>query len=283
MLELARVVATHPESNSVDCVLVSDGRRIPGVRVTSPFASTHSGVVDLPSVELGQSTDPATAPLGSREIFAVLAFVQGTAAVCLGFLYPQVNQLAFTDKNRRITRHVSGVYSTTDETGDTEWYHPSGTYVRLGETPDHEDLTGKDFDKLWQVPGSDRAVSARVTLANHGAAKVTLTIDPDGNITLQTVGNLAISADGSVSLSAQSMTVDCPSTAWTGDIDLDGTLTASEDVLAQIVSLFSHVHSGIMPGAGVSGVPVGGGGGGSGGGSSNAEIAAALVAEWETA
>jgi len=43
-----------------------------------------------------------------------------------------------------------------------------------------------------------------------------------------------------------------------------GKLTASDDVLARTVSLYNHEHSGVQPGSGYSGPPIGGGSDGGG-------------------
>lgn len=50
---------------------------------------------------------------GGREMSAVVVFARGVPVV-LGFLLPQVGQMTFPDKNRRVDRHASGVYSTID-------------------------------------------------------------------------------------------------------------------------------------------------------------------------
>ena len=48
MLRLGRVVAIHPEDNSVDILMTDDGARLAGVQVLASVASTRSGLVDLP-------------------------------------------------------------------------------------------------------------------------------------------------------------------------------------------------------------------------------------------
>lgn len=46
MLRLGRVVAIHPEDNSVDIVMTDDGARLVGVQALSHAAGTRSGLVD---------------------------------------------------------------------------------------------------------------------------------------------------------------------------------------------------------------------------------------------
>jgi phage baseplate assembly protein V len=53
------------------------------------------------------------------------------------------------------------------------------------------------------------------------------------------------------------MTVEAPGgTSWTGNIDVEGTVTASEDVIGGGKSLKGHKHSGVQAGAAQTGAPV---------------------------
>lgn len=209
MLRLARVAAVHPEDNSVDIVMVDDGSRYPGVQVLATTATTNCGNVDLPDVtatsdkfSLTQSTD--------RDSLAVIGFLAPTVPVVLGFMFPQVNQVLFPDQNRRIIRHASDLYSSTDNDANFELYHPSGTFVRIGTAPAHEDLTGRDFDGLWKISkNTDKAVNLHIEIANGGEQKAALTIDPSGNITLSHIGNLTWHTQG------------------TGTLNVDGDVTAT--------------------------------------------------------
>lgn len=201
MFEFARVYAVHPESHTVDCLVISDGRRMPGVRVGSPFASGASGTVDLPEPVLGPGDDPALAPIGPREMFAVLVFGRGGMAVCPCFVYPHVAQTMFAEANLRLSRHVSGVYTLTDTSGNTEWRHPSGTRLRVGATADFKPLAGQDFDGIWDIPAGG-AAHVRVVVANAGADQVTIGIDPSGHISLTGTGNLSLDVAGNLTLHA---------------------------------------------------------------------------------
>lgn len=207
MLDIGRVLGVHPESNSVDVVLVSDGRRLVNVRVSSTSASGSTGRFDLPDPELGVGgKDPASSDIGERELLAVIGFTE-CGPICLAFVFPQVSQLMFTDRNRKIDRHVSDVYSTVDGNGNFEFYHPSGAYVRIASSPEHEDLTGKDFDKRWKI-NSKPAGHIHVQQAG-GTAFVN--IDPSGNVTVKSNGNMDFSAAGKMNLTAgDSMTFKAP-------------------------------------------------------------------------
>lgn len=213
-LSLGVVVATYPAGNSVD-VLLDDGSRLSNVQVSVPSGSSNSGIFDLPHVA-GAGQDSRwdfTSDRSNRYIRALVARCRGVPVV-VGFLLPQVCQMTFDEPNRRIMRHASDVYTSIDDDGNVELFHPSGTFVRIGTSPDHEDLAGKDFDKKWNISrNTDKEVFVRVSIP--GAA--TLTITPAGVVTLE--------AAGAVSVEAPSVTLDTPQTTCTGALTVQGLLT----------------------------------------------------------
>ena len=137
MLCMADVLQVHPESQSVD-VRLDNGRVLSGVRVVSLSASGDSGMIDLPSTD------------GDKLITAIVGFLSGQFAVCLGFIHPKGNNHGFAE-NRALNLHHSGFYHTIDENANAEWFHPSGLFIRAGEGSDHEDLTGQDYQGTFAV------------------------------------------------------------------------------------------------------------------------------------
>lgn len=288
-LRWGRVAAIHPEDYSLDLVMTDDGSHLAGVQVLTPSGSTNTGYNDLPKPatpasgdvwDLRQTTD--------RDVLAGVAFF-GQYPVVLGFRYPQVCQMLFADLERRINRHASDVYSTTDAQGNTEWYHPSGTFVRVATNPAHEDLTGKDVDGLWKIArNTGQAVHLQVTVASGGGAVASLHIDPAGNVTLTHSGSLTVNTSGSANVTAggpatvktPSATVDAPETTCTGNLTVDGSASIGGGLAVQgnggASSTMSgnfaieggslthngknigstHEHSGVVPGGGNTGAPV---------------------------
>jgi len=284
-LRIGRVVEVHPEDNSVDLVMIDDGSRVAGVQILSPTATGNTGTHDLPSVGRPGGDKWNIATPTDRDMIAVVGTV-GRQAVVLGFLFPQVCQMLFKDANRRVTRHASDVYTTVDGEGNTEVYHPSGTYLRIGTNPEHEDLTGKDFDGRWKIAkNTDKAVSVRLRVANAGAVKATLTIDPGGNVSLQHTGDLLVNSGGMVTVNAGGMatvaapavTLDTPTTHCTGNLTVAGvtttgslvstgsaggaSLTGNVDISGGSLTHngknigSTHTHTGVQPGGGTSGAP----------------------------
>lgn len=276
MLDLVRVVASHPEANCVDVVSLASGRRMAGVQVLSSAAGSAHGLHDLPMPEeQAQGGDPFEAP-GSEErvTLAVVAAYAGIPVV-MGFLFPAVSQLLFAERDRLVHRHASDLYWTADRHGNCELAHPSGTYLRIGTSPAHEDLSGKDADQRWAITrNTDKQVHVQLTLASGGAVKASLHIDPAGNVelthsgslTVTTSGTADVTAGGSATVKAPSVTVDTPSATCTGALlvkgkitgqgglaisgggggaaaTIAGTMTVSGgDVTADGISLKSHVH-----------------------------------------
>ncbi len=200
---LAEVVKMHPESYSADIVFLDSGWPVPGVQIGCNMASSDSGNVDLhwPSEPAGGGDYMDITRKREREVLAVVAMYD-QSPIILCFLPPQVCQLLFTEREFKVSRHASDLYSTTDQAANYELYHPSGTYFRIGETPEHRDLTGADFDKIWKITkNTAKAVHVHLEVFNAGVKKATIDIAPNGNITLDSRGSLTAHADGAIAVS----------------------------------------------------------------------------------
>lgn len=213
----AKVIAIHPEDNSCDVMILRDGTKLMGLQVQSSSASTNTGLIDL--------VQPADAPGGQwttrtdRDVVAIVDFCDDMPFIS-GFLFPQICEMTFKEPNRKIDRHASDFYHTVDAAGNAEWFHPSGTYLRMGESPAHEDLTGKDFDKKWKITkNTARAPHVQLVIANGGDVKLTIHADPAGNLTVTSAaGTATLVFPGGV-------TVDTPLATFTGDLKADGDIT----------------------------------------------------------
>lgn len=240
-LMLARVVRFHPLDGSCDCQLVGDGGRLTAVPVLSGMASTSSGLVDMHEPE-GVGWDGPSA--GTRDVMAVLGEINGVCVV-MGFMHPSVSQMLFERPNFRVDRHASDVYSTIDKDGNVEIAHPSGTFLRMATSPEHEDLTGKDFDKLWAITRNKaKAPWVSLTVASGGVAKASLRISPDGDVTLTNEGNTTITTTGAATLSAASFQIN-------GPVAINGASLTHNGVNVGD----THVHGGVVPGLDNTGAP----------------------------
>lgn len=227
MLDLARVVAAHPESQAVDLEFMLDGRRIAGVQVMADMAGTDFGSSGVyPPDDPGYGKEPN----GKRDIIAVVAFVRDHPVV-LGFLFPQVSQMLFSD-GRWVFRHPSDVYVTIDNEANTEVFHPSGAFLRIGTSPAHEDLTGRDFDKVWAIRrNTDKQAHIHIEQAG-GAASWDMA--PDGAV---------------VTRSKVSITNEAPLLVFKGRVvqlggptQLEGPANVDKDLVAAGISVSKHTH-----------------------------------------
>lgn len=204
MPSLVNVIAIHPDSHSVD-VELPDGRQFFAVPVLSQSASANSGSHNLPSLD------------DNNIVVAVIDYFDGEIPFVNGFVYPQVAQNLFS-ANRALNRHHSGAYTSINDTGEMEVFHPSGAYLRLAESDKHEDLTGKDYDgKFKNTKNTDRTLC--------------FTIGFVGNPT-----KIKISKDGKVEITSD--------LALTGKINSTDTIHSNSDIIADDVSLKHHTHEG---------------------------------------
>lgn len=261
---LGRVIKTHPHDNSLDVELVYDGSRLTAVPLLSPTMTTSSGRVDMHEPEgnaFGQKGS------GTKDCFVALALTD-SGFIAIGFISSPINQMAFDRKNFKVDRHASDVYSTIDKDGNLEISHPSGTFLRVATSPAHEDLTGKDFDKLWSVTrNKDKPVWLSVQVANAGGVKATFQIDPSGNVSLTHAGSLTVNTSGSATITSASMTINAP-TRINGNTTINGTTTmlSSASVASGLAVTggmtdngtnigSTHNHSGVTAGPSRTGSP----------------------------
>ena len=209
-IRLAKVVHVHPSGYSVDIMFYDDNSRASNVQCMAPCgATTNTGMVDLPKPD-PVPEDWSLENSNTRDMIAVVAFFRGQALV-LGFLYPQVCQMLFDEHNRMVYRHASDVYTTIDKDGNTEVFHPSGTYLRIGQKPSHEDLTGKDFDQKWKIKNNtNKAVHVHLTVANGGAEKFTLNVDPTGKLNVWALNDINIESETHISMYAPRIDLNKP-------------------------------------------------------------------------
>lgn len=258
-LQMGIVVAVYPQGNSVDVVLPDSGSRLSNVQVMVSSGSDATGTIDLPDPGLPiDDTRWDLSKTPTRKVNAIIGSYGGRP-VCLGFLIPQICQMTFADPGRKVTRHGSDVYTTTDQFGNTELYHPSGTYFRIGTSNVHEDLTGQDYDQQWAIANNTQtAVHVHLTVANAGVVKFQMDIDPTGALTVTaqsvavtTQGNASITANGNMTLSTPSGTINLNGVS----IDHNGNTTTSGEITAKGIPLSTHKTLGVTSGTSESGLP----------------------------
>lgn len=234
-LRLARVVKLHRSSNTVDLLFTDNGAPVPAVTVLGGVLSSRAGAIGHAEPSAPDAPD-ALARVPEDELLAVCGFLRG-APLVLGFIPPANCQYLFDRPNFSVDRHRSDVYRTIDEHGNTEFSHPSGTYLRIASGTAHEDLTGADHNGLWAIDNNtDTAPHVHLEVANAGAVHTTVDIDPAGNVSVTAPGTL---------------TADCPHTHVTGSMVVDGALLSNTSVADPLGTMQemrdtynSHTHPG---------------------------------------
>lgn len=244
-IRLAKVVRVYPDGHSVDLVMHDDNSPCSNVQVLSGTASSRSGFSGLVEPTAPPDGEWGNQDSGDEDMTAVVAYMKGHPVV-MGFLYPQVSQMLFGDKNRMTFRSPSDVYATVDGAGNFELAFPGGAYIRVGGTPEHEDLTGKDYDRKWQINRNTGAKVhihieqadglASVDIAPTGAitikTKSTIDVEADDSISIHTKSTLNVQADAPATVKAPTVTIDSPTTTCTGDLNVAGTLGVSGGINA---------------------------------------------------
>lgn len=199
-LRIGKVVKVHPSDHSVDIVLLDNGAKMANVQTLAPTASTRSGRVDLPVPDLPDSQNPWSLKMSeTQDLLAVIAMVEGTP-FCLGFLYPQVNQLAMPEEtqNLAIQRHASDWYQVITDGAVMTLHHPGGAYISMGGG--YIDLTGKDFDQKWKLERNRHPIS--ITIYTPDGGHHSLIVCAPNSILLETTGSITGNARGNISLHA---------------------------------------------------------------------------------
>ena len=187
-LKLAKVVQVHPESHRVDIIMLDDGSEIAGVLAVASSASTRTGVSDMPEPSRAGERDLTFS--ADQDMIAVVGFMEGSPIV-LGYLHMTSTQVLFKEKDRMVYRHASDLYFSIDESGNAELYHPSGTYLRIGESSAHEDLTGKDFEGRWKIDrNTDKTPAFKMVVANGGTEQASMEMTPAGVINVIAQGDV---------------------------------------------------------------------------------------------
>lgn len=271
------VVDTHPEDNSVDLLMASDGARLIGVQVKTLDGSTRTGSVDLPAVPKKANKWDIT-KLTGQDLKALVDYYDGTPVVT-GFLFPQINQVLSNDPKLKINRHQSDVITTVDGDGNTQMAWASGLYIRVAEDPNKVDMTGQNADENAVFDrNTGRQYHVRISLAGK---QVEFTMSPNGNALMELKGDLDVAADGHVNVvcndstvtASDSVTIDTPQTTITGHLsvlggmDLEGgsgstmEITGAMNISGGSISHngknigSTHTHSGVATGGGNTGTP----------------------------
>lgn len=146
-------------------------------------------------------------------------------------------------------------WTTTRAGGDRTWASPEVSEQVLVVCPDGDPAQGVIAGSIYQAQWSAPAASGDVTRTVYSDGAVT-EYDRAAHamaVTLPAGGALTVTAPGGVTITGN-LTV-TGSIASTGNLTVTGSITSTGDQVAGTISQKNHVHTGVVPGGGLSGAP----------------------------
>lgn len=255
-LREARVIRINDDFTA-DVQYLDDGWTVGRCSIMCAFASSKAANIEPP--DLDPSAQPGNDPGGdSRYAVAIMGILRG-APVVLGFTRTAYSELLFADQ-RALHRYNSDVYRSVDADGNFEFFHPSGAFVRIGETPTHEDLTARDIAQRFKLTrNTDKQLYISIVNANAAGQVSSFTMDPVGNVVVKGAATLTMQARALDLQADTAILLDAPQIVTTGEFLSVGRISSDVDVAVGPVSLASHSHAGVASGDSVTAIPTGGG------------------------
>lgn len=240
VLRLARVTYVHPESHMMDVIYLDTGDFGRNVQLMSPMAGSDFGTSGMAFPD-EEGHEPNMRNEG-RVITAVVASINGIN-VCLGFLFPQVSQMAFPKeghKNRMVTRYPSDVVTTFDGDGNAFILLPSGgCYAGFGpDSGSPPALEGQDFDGLYAISRNTSGSPSMTVRCSYDGGGGSVSLSHGGLAmthalsTTMTSKTMSVSASESFGIEspavtvkgANSMELSAPTTVIKGNVEIEGAL-----------------------------------------------------------
>lgn len=205
-LQIARVTAIHPEKHTLDVTLLDGTGVHEDVPITSLMASSTEGIVNMLKSDLASdvkgkadrdagredSYSRADIALDASEIdvYCIIGYLKGERVlpVCLGYLFPEVTQMAFGDPQTGEANKLSNpflwkrskTYVLQKDDDTVEIRFADGTTIIFSPDVTPTTLDGKDFDKVFTTPTPE---AARFIDVKHPSG-TQITIAPDGKVTV---------------------------------------------------------------------------------------------------
>ena len=250
-LFMCGVININPSVNTIDVYRADSDSYIYDVIVSCSLPSSYSyGERYSPSF-VNDSRNMVISE-NKFSMWAICAYTgeDFSTAVCVGFLPPRNNELTLTEYGLKISRHESDVISLIRADGTTFFYHPSGTYFKIGKD-DSDLIANKAFLPVLanglNINKRSDASENGVFIRHHAGQQMTL--DSAGSITIKTVdGNSIINMtpSGEISISTSSkINVDSPEINVTStDINVTST---NANVVSKIVNVNADTLNLVVP------------------------------------
>ena len=138
---------------------------------------------------------------------------------------------------------IPGLYPFSKALGS----HETDTVLRFNVGTANE-------NKISLKPNGDVQIDTPAKLIVNATSNVEITTQADAIVNVS--GNADVNVTGSTTVDSNGVTVNSSTSTFNGDVQVNGTLTATTDVIGGGKSLKTHTHSGVTPGSGTSGPPV---------------------------
>lgn len=179
LLYMGKVVASHPETGTVDVAIDGAGGQggvVPNVPVLSWSAGTQTGSSYFPSVDAAapipssQGTYDQPLSSGEQDVWCIVGYLNGRSQrpVVIGFLSPFDSTTRSNAVGDQVEVHESGVFSVTTKDGDLQIGLPDGSYILISTGTTPVDMTSKN--SAWNP--TTTATPYQVTMNFNGPVTV---------------------------------------------------------------------------------------------------------------
>lgn len=153
--------------------------------------------------------------------------------------------------------------------------------VLLGELSTEDDkvittvqgLAGEEFEsevyQIYGISSNPKGDNESIVIEHNGSADNYVVLPPCGYEQAEEGETLIYAGKSRISIKDNAITIivggqtkleiNDDKVVVHSDVEIKGSLTATGDVLAGVISLQKHIHTGVYPGSGVTSLPVAGG------------------------
>jgi hypothetical protein len=216
---IGKVSKVYPQANMVD-VSLFNGTLLQRVQILSLSCSSKTGKMELPIPEyeiplMDQRTPHVNCKNPNEsDVFAIVGFLDEDLKkpIVFGFLFPEENEILCdttqpgnSNGSMFLWKHKSNVYTNISEGGDIEISHPSGVFIKIGNSIERTEIANYDRQIrpfIWKNPVTGELSDAPYIHIEHPSGNY-YTIDPDGNVTEMIVGNVDRTIQGNLNETIQ--------------------------------------------------------------------------------
>ena len=281
---MARVVGINYSTRTVNCVGLGNyiGNTWDNVWVSSISASQSEGSTWLPDIYFPKTEKEKQQPALSniKDVLAFLVFIEGNPSLplCIGFHFPNENEMLFEEPGLKIERHSSNVYERLTKSGNYEFVFPDKTFIKIAaETePDlYTNLDKKNFHaktRPWSIKKDfDRKIILGHSTGNRlrvfsGGVYIETYSNSGASIGKRT-GGYAFSEDGNLLLTGKELFISNTQTNIDGPVVAGAINATSLSLSGTDINSIINTISESKANSVVSQYFGGSGGGSSGGGS----------------